>query len=128
MALTDTSIKGLKPQSSRCEVSDGRGLNLEIQPSGGRSWRYRYRFQGKLEKVSLGRYPAFSLKEARKKRDEYAEMVELGNSPARHKKAAKYALAHTTTVFEFGERYFTEIVQRDCKDHRMPCALSCGQL
>ena len=24
----------------------------------------------------------------------------------------------TTTVFEFGERYFTEIVQRDCKDPR----------
>src|ERR1700731_4134009 len=98
MALTDTSIKGLKPQSTRYEVSDGRGLSLEIQPSGSRSWRYRYRFQGKLEKVSLGRYPAFSLQAARKKRDEYAEMVEHGNSPARHKQAAKYALAHTTTV------------------------------
>ncbi len=35
---------------------------------------------------------------------------------ARHKQAEKYAVAHTTTVFEVGERYFTEIVQRDCKD------------
>ena len=118
MALTDTSIKRLKPKASRYLVSDGRGLSLEILPSGSRSWRYRYRFNGKLEKVSLGHYPAFSLQAARTKRDEYAEMLAHGKSPARHKQAEKFAVAHTTTMFEFGERYFTEIVQRDCKDPR----------
>ena len=45
-------------------------------------------------------------------------MLAHGKSPARHKQAEKYAMAHTTTVFEFGERYFNEIVQRDCKDPR----------
>lgn len=118
MALTDTSIKRLKPKATSYLVSDGQGLGLEILPSGSRSWRYRYRFNGKLEKVSLGHYPAFNLQAARKKRDEYAEMLAHGRSPARYKQAEKYAVAHTTTVFEFGERYFTEIVQRDCKDPR----------
>jgi integrase len=116
MALTDTSIKGLKPKATSYMVSDGQGLGLEVLPSGSRSWRYRYRFHGKLEKVSLGHYPAFSLQAARKKRDEYAEMLAHGKSPARHKQAEKYAVAHTTTVFEFCERYFEEIVERDCKD------------
>jgi hypothetical protein len=108
----------LKPKARSYLVSDGQGLGLEILPSGSRSWRYRYRLNGKLEKVSLGHYPAFNLQAARKKRDEYAEMLAHGKSPARHKQAEKYAVAHTTTVFEFGERYFTEIVQRDCKDPR----------
>jgi integrase len=45
-------------------------------------------------------------------------MLAHGRSPARHKQAEKYAVAHATTLFEFGERYFTEIVQRDCKDPR----------
>jgi site-specific recombinase XerD len=118
MALTDTSIKRLKPRADRYLVGDGQGLSLEILPSGSRSWRYRYRFNGKLEKVSLGQYPAFSLQAARKKRDEYAEMLAHGKSPARHKQAEKFAVAHTTTVFEFGERYFKEIIERDCKDSR----------
>jgi Arm DNA-binding domain len=118
MALTDTSIKRLKPKATSYLVSDGHGLGLEILPSGSRSWRYRYRFNGKLEKVSLGHYPAFNLQAARKKRAEYAEMLAHGRSPARHKQEEKYAVAHATTVFEFGERYFTEIVQRDCKDPR----------
>ena len=116
MALKDTSIKRLKPKARSYLVGDGQGLGLEILPSGSRSWRFRYRLNGKPEKVSLGHYPAFNLQAARKKRDEYAEMLAHGKSPARHKQAEKFAVARTTTVFEFGERYFTEIVQRDCKD------------
>jgi hypothetical protein len=73
-----TSIKRLKPKATSYLVSDGQGLGLEILPSGSRSWRYRYRFNGKLEKVSLGHYPAFNLQAARKKRDEYAEMLAHG--------------------------------------------------
>jgi hypothetical protein len=118
MALTATYIDGLKPRASRYTESDGHGLTLEILPSGSKSWRYRYRHHGKLEKVSLGRYPALSLKAARAKRAEYAEMLAHGRSPARHKQETKFALAHSTTVFEFGERYFREIVVRDNKDPR----------
>ena len=118
MALTDTSIKRLKPKARSYLVSDGQGLGLEILPSGSRSWRYRYRLNGKLEKVSLGHYRAFNLQAARKKRDEYAEIWRTESRRARHKQAEKYAMAHTTTVFELGERYFNGIVQRDCKDPR----------
>jgi integrase len=116
MGLTDHQIKHLKPKAARYAVTDGQGLSIEVLTSGARSWRYRYRHQGKLEKVSLGRYPALSLQAARKKRDEYAQMLAHGRSPARHKQAEKFAVAHTTTVFEFGERYFKEIIERDCKD------------
>ena len=57
MPLTDTGIKALKPRKMRYLVTDGRGLCLEILPSGKLSWLYRYRVNGKPEKVAIGRYP-----------------------------------------------------------------------
>ena len=60
MALTDRQIKNLRPKSTIYAVSDFGGLSVEVLPSGSISWRYRYSFRGKAEKVSLGRYPAAS--------------------------------------------------------------------
>ena len=53
MALTDTAIKALKAQAKRYFITDDRGLSLEVYPTGGMAWRYRYRLNGKLEKVAL---------------------------------------------------------------------------
>lgn len=116
MALTDMAIRALKPKDKRYYVTDDRGLCLEVFPTGSMAWRYRYRLHGKLEKVALGRYPAMSLKTARGKRDELAAMVAQGGSPAKQKQLRKQALALTTTVQEFGERYFEDVVKRDRKD------------
>lgn len=119
MALTDTAIKALKPQTNRYCVTDDRGLSLEVYPTGGMAWRYRYRLNGKLEKVALGKYPALSLKAARLKRGELATMVTQGQSPAKQKQLRKVALATETTVREFGERYFADVVTRDRKDTKI---------
>jgi len=116
MALTDMTLKGLKPKLKRYSVTDGRGLSIEVYPTGGMAWRYRYRVSGRLEKVALGKYPAVSLKEARQRRDELAGLVARGASPARLKQLRKVALAEETTVREFGERYFGEVVVRHRKN------------
>ncbi|MDQ2832560.1 MAG: Arm DNA-binding domain-containing protein [Acidobacteriota bacterium] len=58
-------------------------------PIGVASWRYRYQFKAKTEKVSLGQYPMLSLKEARTKRDEMATLALRGESPARQKQLEK---------------------------------------
>jgi len=39
---------------------DGRGLYLEIAPTGSRWWRFKYRFAGKEKRISLGVYPGKS--------------------------------------------------------------------
>jgi len=62
MALTDAQIKGLKPKPGmRYSKADGNGLLLDITPGGVRSWVYRYRLNGKREKLVLGRYPDLTL-------------------------------------------------------------------
>ena len=115
--LTDAAIKALKPRTVRYYVSDGRGLWLEVFPNGW-SWRggIGISSKGKAEKVALGKYPEMTLKAARQKRDELASMVASGQSPAVQKQLVKVALANTTTMREFGERYFKDIVLRNVKD------------
>lgn len=120
MPLTDTAIKALKSQPTRYTVTDDKGLSLEVFPTGGMLWHYRYHLDGKRERVTLGRYPALSLKLARKLRDERATQVALGQSPARQKQLAKAAAADATTVAEFGERFFKEIVAKDRRDVSIP--------
>ena len=118
MALTDTGIRALKPTKARYLVSDGRGLCLEVLPSGKLSWLFRYRFKGQPQKVSLGRYPDLSLKAARSERDKQATLVAGGRSPAEEKRLAKMALTRDCSLGEFSERYYQDIVVRDRKDPR----------
>jgi len=116
MALTDAQIKALKPKPSRYLVSDGRGLSLDVLPSGKMSWLYRYRLNSAYEKVTLGRYPDLTLKAARAKRDELAAQVADGTSPAGEVKKARVGIAGNVSVRKFGERYFNEQVVRNWKD------------
>jgi integrase len=120
MALTDTALKALKPREKVYTVSDERGLYVEVFPTGGLVWRFRYRLNGKGEKLTLGKYPALTLKNARLKRDEAAQAVAMGKSPAAEKQQAKVAAAESTTVSEFAETFFREMVQKDRKDTKTP--------
>jgi len=120
MALTDTALKALKPQNKPYTVADERGLYVEVFPTGGIVWRFRYRLAGKREKLTLGKYPALTLKNARIKRDEAAQAAAMDKSPARQKQLAKQAAADATTVAEFGERFFREIVAKDRQDITIP--------
>ena len=120
MALTDAFIKTLKPHKVRYLKTDGDGLVIEVLPSGRLSWLYRYRLNGKPEKVFVGRYPDMSLKKAREERSRLATVVAAGASPARIRKNAKVESAAEPTMKEFGERWFAEVVSRDRKDTSHP--------
>jgi hypothetical protein len=51
--LSDTKIKSLKPKDKTYRLFDGEGLFLEILPSGGKSWRLKYIFQGQENRLSI---------------------------------------------------------------------------
>jgi hypothetical protein len=70
MTLTALAIKNLKPQPKLYRVSDNGGLCIEITPSGGKLWRWRYYHHGKPQMLALGKFPDVTLEQARKKRDE----------------------------------------------------------
>ena len=97
-------------------VSDGRGLSLDVLPSGKMSWLYRYSSDGKRGKVALGAYPDLTLRKAREKRDDLAAQVASGKSPAVEAKQRRAGRSTNPTVKEFGERYFKEQVVKRWKD------------
>lgn len=78
MALTELQIKHLKPKDKVYRIADGGGLCMEVSPAGGKFWRLRYYLNGKEQMLALGKYPAISLSQARKKRDEAKEVAETG--------------------------------------------------
>ena len=114
MPLTDVQIRVFKPRKTRYLKTDGRGLSLDILPSGIRSWIYRYRTNGKQEKVDLGHYPDVSLAAARKERDRLAQIVAAGKSPAEQKRQKRSG--GDPTVREFCDRFYSEQVERKLKD------------
>jgi len=106
MALTELGIKHLKPKGRLYRVADGGGLCLEVSPAGGKLWRWRYYYQGKAQMLALGKYPAVTLSEARKKRDEQRKLLETGKHPTREKKVQKIRKAHE------GENTFEKLARR----------------
>jgi integrase len=101
MPLTDTAIRRAKPTSKTQRISDAGGLYLEIAPSGGKWWRWKYRFQKKEKRLSFGVYPDVGLAEARSKRDEARKLLAAGSDPGEHRKAIKVAgLEHAANSFE----------------------------
>lgn len=91
--LTAKEIQSAKPRDKAYQLQDGRGLFLVISPTGGKSWRLKYQFNNKEQRISLGVYPALSLLEARKLRELYKTQVAEGINPNIEKKKKKEAEA-----------------------------------
>ena len=65
--FTATSVKAISPSTVRQQLADlsTPGLFLIVQPSGIKSWAWRGRIAGTPRKLTLGRYPAHGLADAR---------------------------------------------------------------
>ena len=97
MALTATTIKTCKPKDKAYKLTDGGGLYLLVSPSGGKWWRFDYRFQSKRKTLSMGVYPAISLKDARDRRDEAKKQLANGVDPAMVRKSQKHQQSQPNT-------------------------------
>lgn len=89
MPLKDTNCRNAKPQDKPYRLYDEQGLYLEVQPSGGRYWRLKYRFLGKEKRLALGVYPEVGLQEARRKRDDARVQLAGGQDPSLQRRMAK---------------------------------------
>lgn len=81
MALTEMHLRNAKPSEKPYKMQDDGGLYLDVAPSGTKSWRLRCWQQGKEKRVTLGRYPQMSLKEARLERDRIKNALLLNEDP-----------------------------------------------
>jgi len=93
MPLSDTRIRASKARRKPYRLSDGRGLYLEVRPTGARLWRYRYRLSGKENLFAIGAYPEASLADAREARDAARKLVREGVHPSHHRKMSQLQAA-----------------------------------
>lgn len=86
MALSDTACRNARRGDKPRKLSDAGGLFLLVAMSGGKLWRFSYRFARKQKTLAFGAYPAVSLIEARAKRDAAKVLLAKGIDPSIQKK------------------------------------------
>lgn len=121
MALTDFSVRNAKPTEKVRTISDSHGLQLRILPSGGKSWRWSYRFDGVQKSIGLGRYPGVSLSQARAARDEAAATLARGVDPI-----AQRAENEAAAVLAKGETFVVvaaEVVDKLRREGKAPATI-----
>jgi integrase len=104
MPLTDAQIRRAKPTDSKTKLFDGHGLHVKLLPTGTKSWRWKYRYNGTERLMVLGTYPQLGLADARATRVMHAAVLASGRDP----QAAK---AITTMTAPGGQSF--EAVARD---------------
>ena len=87
--LTSIGVKNAKPKEKKYRLYDTGGLYVEVSPSGGKYWRFKYRFAGKEKRLALGTYPDLSLADARELHAQARRTLALGNDPVEVKRDAK---------------------------------------
>lgn len=92
--LTDAKIKAAKPREKPYRLTDTGQLYLQVSPAGGRHWRMNYTY-GRSAKdpakpaqktLAFGSYPAVTLLDARRRRDEAKDLLRQGRDPAVEKR------------------------------------------
>ena len=116
--LTDKAVQNAAPGPKRKEIPDAAmpGLYMLLQPTGAKSWAYRFRFGGKTRKLTLGRYPKVGLAGARKLAREAELEIRQGKDPAQAKVAAQ---RKTATV----EELCRDFISIYAKEHTRPRSL-----
>jgi integrase len=115
--LTATQVKSLKPKEKLYTVTDVGGLSLEVTPHGSKRWRFRYRFNGKAMKRSLGVYPEVSLLKAREKRDAARIAISDGIDPFIKEEVTLEVTTPEKTFQEWSEYYLDKMSDELSETH-----------
>ena len=82
LPLSDLQCRSAKPRERDYKLFDGDGLFLLVKANGTKSWRFRYtKPTGREGLTAFGNYPALTLAQARKKRDEARGLLLRALSP-----------------------------------------------
>lgn len=119
--LTAVQIRNAKPRDTMYKLFDGGGLFLQVNPSGGKYWKMKYRKDdGKEGLLSFGQYPAVSLEQARRKRDEAKSQKAAGLDPQEQKRQEKAErISSARNTFEYVARAWMEVHSTKVKPQTM---------
>ena len=121
MPLNDRQIKNAKPAETgkKTKLFDGGGLYLEVTPAGGKIFRLKYRIGGKEKTLTIGKYPAVSLSEARQATENARRLLASGQDPSEAKQQEKRErqAAALNTFESIARRWHTDNLHRWKENH-----------
>ena len=101
MALSDLTVRQAKATGKAYALPDLDGLALAVSATGGKAWHFRYYWANKQKRISLGGYPAVTLHDARRLRDEARALIAKGINPQAHRRERRAAaLVAGETTFQ----------------------------
>ena len=89
MSLTALQVKNAATRERDYGLADGGGLFLWIRTVGGKSWRLRFRLDGKQSHISLGTIDKVTLAQARQLASDARQLVAQGRHPGVERKATR---------------------------------------
>ena len=109
--LTAVQVQNAKPKDSMYKMFDGGGLFLQVNPSGGKYWKMKYRkADGKEGLLTFGGYPEISLEQARRMRDEARAQRASGLDPGLVRQEEKVERrTRASNTFEAVSREWMEV-------------------
>ncbi|MDO8264643.1 MAG: integrase arm-type DNA-binding domain-containing protein [Gallionella sp.] len=94
----------------RARFTDAGGLYLEVSPNSSKRWFWKYRFDGKEKRLSLGNYPAVKLKDVRIDRDDARKLLSKGTDPTQQRQLDKAtSRVSSATTYEKVAREFLAV-------------------
>ncbi|MGQ0697458.1 MAG: tyrosine-type recombinase/integrase [Panacagrimonas sp.] len=90
--LTDLIVRQAKATGKPYSLADFDGLYLYVSAIGTKAWHFRYTWVGKRDRITLGNYPAVSLKDARELRDEARSLLAKNINPHTERKRKRHAI------------------------------------
>ncbi len=108
-ATTDRAIRTAKPETKTYKMTAGQGMYLQVNPTGSKLWRLKYRYDGKEKTLSFGAYPDVTLSQARLKREEARQQIADGIDPsALLKEQRQQAKTDELTFKTVAERWYKD--------------------
>lgn len=118
--LTVKAVEAAKLPAGSTEttLSDGGNLLLRVRATS-KAWLFRFRFDGKRDKLYLGEYPAVGLAAAREKAAEHRATLAAGKNPKTEQERAKQVQAAEALAVAQGETPVTikQLADRWSKDY-----------
>lgn len=90
--LSDLMVRQAKSTGKPYSLADFDGLYLYVSAIGTKAWHFRYSWAGKRDRITLGSYPALSLKDARGLRDDARSLLAKDINPHTERKRKRHAI------------------------------------
>lgn len=98
MPLTNIAINNLKAGEKPVRRADRQGLYIQANPCGSKIFYWKFRYQGKERRLSMGHYPEVSLEQARSRHAEGRAMLTAGIDPSLERRREKLQRAKSAAT------------------------------